>query len=83
MAGQRRKRVYLYLFNDDNNAIAYVDDILRTICNKNPIAAAQIIRIVETTGRCQVTSGFEPAIFHIYALLVKAGLIVKLTEKQI
>ena len=83
MAGQRRKRIYLYLFDDDYNSIAYVDHILRAVCNKNPIVAAQIIQIVETTGRCQVSSGFEPAIFRIYASLVKAGLIVKLTEKQI
>jgi len=83
MAGRRRKRIYLYLFDDDYNAIPYVDHILRVACNKNPIVAAQIIQIVEANGKCQVLSGFEPAIFRIYALLIKAGLIVKLTEKQI
>ncbi len=79
----RRKRIYLYLYNDDYNAVTYVDHILRTACNKNPIVSAQIIRIVEATGKCQVMSGFEPTIFGIYAALAKAGLTVKLLDKQI
>ena len=79
----RRKRIYLYLYNDDYNAVTYVDHILRTACNKNPIVSAQIIRIVEATGKCQIMSGFEPTIFGIYASLAKAGLTVKLLDKQI
>jgi ATP-dependent Clp protease adapter protein ClpS len=83
MARQRRKRIYLYLYNDDYNAVTYVDHILQTACNKNPIVSAQIIQIVEATGKCQVMSGFEPTIFSIYAGLAKAGLTVKLLDKQI
>tara|TARA_R110000751_G_scaffold277916_1_gene379648 strand:+ start:347 stop:598 length:252 start_codon:yes stop_codon:yes gene_type:complete len=83
MPRQRRRRIYLYLYNDDYNAVSYVDHILRVACNKNPIAAAQIIQIVENVGKCQVMSGFEPMIFNMYAVLAKAGLTVKLLDKQI
>jgi len=79
----RRKRIYLYLYNDDYNAVTYVDHILRSACNKNPIVSTQIIHVVEATGKCQVMSGFEPTIFNIYAALAKAGLNVKLLDKQI
>lgn len=79
----KRKRIYLYLYNDDYNAVSYVDHTLRMACNKNPIVSAQIIRIVEDVGKCQVMSGFEPTIFNVYAALAKAGLNVKLLDKQI
>lgn len=78
----KRKRIYLWLYNDDYNAANYVQYILQTACNLNPVTATQLITICEAKGCCQVMSGFEPGIFGVYTTLVKAGLKVKLLDKK-
>ena len=75
----RRKRIHLYLLNDDINEFHYVIEILQTfipMCNS--LRAEQIAHIVHKAGRCDVYSGFAPEIYLIYSNLRKSGLNVEL-----
>ena len=75
----RRKRIHLYLLNDNINAFQYVIEILQMfipMCNS--LHAEQIAHIVHKSGRCDVYSGFAPEIYLIYSNLKKAGLNVEL-----
>ena len=77
----RRKRMNLYLLNDDKNSFEYVMEVLKAyvpMCNS--LRAEQIAHIVHKAGRCDVYSGFAPEIYQLYAYLQKAGLDIQLRE---
>ena len=78
---KRRKRLELYLLNDDYNTVNYVIDVLSThlpMCNE--LQAEQIAMITNNTGQCKIYSGFPPHIYQLYAYIQKAGLDVQLRE---
>jgi len=77
----RRKRMKLYLLNDNENSFEYVMQSLQSfipMCNS--LRAEQIAMIVHNTGECSIYSGFAPEIYMIYALFQKAGITVQIRE---
>mgnify|MGYP001960209157 CR=1 FL=1 len=75
----RRKRMSLYLMNDDVNSFDNVIYILSNylpMCNS--LRAEQIARLVHKSGECHIHTGFPPEIYILYAQIQKAGLQVKL-----
>jgi len=78
---RRRKRMELYLLNDDINSFDYVMTsltLLLPMCNS--LRAEQIAMIVDNTGECSVYSGFAPEIYMLYAHFQKLGLTVQIRE---
>tara|TARA_R110001592_G_C13005138_1_gene736265 strand:- start:102 stop:392 length:291 start_codon:yes stop_codon:yes gene_type:complete len=78
---RRRKRMKLYLLDDNENSFQYVIETLRSfipMCNS--LRAEQIAMIVHNTGECSIYSGFAPEIYMIYAMFQKAGLQVQIRE---
>ena len=77
----RRKRMKLYLIDDNKNTFDYVIDSLTAfvpMCNS--LRAEQIAMIVHNTGECSIYSGFAPEIYMIYTAFMKAGLNVEIRE---
>ena len=77
----RRKKMELYLLNDNNNSFDFVIQSLRSfvpMCNQ--LRAEQIAMIVHNTGECHIYSGFSPEIYMIYAAFQKYGLTVQIRE---
>ena len=75
----RRKRMSLYLLNDNENSFDFVIYILQKVLPMcNPLRAEQIAQLVHESGECHIHSGFPPDIYMIYAQLQKQGLQVKL-----
>ena len=78
---RRRKRLELYLLNDDYNSFDYVIDILSLhlpMCNS--LQAEQLAMIASNVGEVRMYSGFAPEIYQLYAYLQKAGLDLQLRE---
>ena len=78
---KRRKRMRVYVLNDNHNSFDYVINALTSfipMCNS--MRAEQIAMIVHNTGECCVYSGFAPEIYLIYAGLQKAGLRVQVRD---
>ncbi len=78
---RRRKRMYLYLLNDDTNSFEYVITSLTTflpMCNS--LRAEQIAMIVHNAGECNIYSGFAPDIYLLYTHFQKAGLNAQIRE---
>jgi|TARA_R110000851_G_scaffold170809_1_gene317179 ATP-dependent Clp protease adaptor protein ClpS len=79
---QRRKRLHLYLLNDDTNSVEYVVNILMYLCNHNTFQAEQCALITHTVGKCHIYSSLNGAeILVIYETLLKSGLNVELKDK--
>jgi len=77
----RRKRMKLYLLNDNENSFEYVMQSLQSfipMCNS--LRAEQIAMIVHNAGECCIFSGFSPDIYVIYTAFQKAGLSVQIRE---
>jgi ATP-dependent Clp protease adapter protein ClpS len=77
----RRKRMNLYLLNDNKNSFEYVIESLKSyvpMCNS--LRAEQIAMIVHNTGECSIYSGFAPEIYLIYTAFQKSGLLVQIRE---
>jgi len=71
----RRKRVYLYLLNDNYNAMEYVMRCLMTTLPQcNSLRAEQLAMIAHNTGECLIYSSLTPTIYVMYAQLQKLGL---------
>ena len=78
---RRRKRMKLYLLDDNENSFQYVIETLRSFIPMcNTLRAEQIAMIVHNTGECSIYSGFAPEIYMIYAMFQKAGLQVQIRE---
>ena len=78
---RRRKRMHLFLINDDTKSFDYVIDSLTSfipMCNK--LRAEQMAMITNNTGECSIYSGFSPEIYLIYTAFVKVGLTVEIRE---
>jgi len=78
---RRRKRMYLYLMDDNYNSFDNVIEILTSflpMCNS--LRAEQIAMIVHNTGECSIYSGFAPEIYILYAGMQKSGLTVQIRE---
>jgi len=72
---KKRKRVYLYLLNDDYNAMEYVIKCLMTtlpMCNS--LRAEQLAMIAHNNKECLIHSSLSPTIYVIYAQLQKLGI---------
>ena len=77
----RRKRMNLYLLNDDKNSFEYVIESLRQFVPMcNALRAEQIAMIVHNTGECSIYSGFAPEIYMIYTAFQKSGISVQIRE---
>ena len=77
----KRKRMQLYLLNDDKNSFQYVIRVLTSVlplCNS--LRAEQIARLVDTSGECEIYSGFPPEIYLLYANLQKLGLTAQIRQ---
>ena len=78
---RRRKRMQLYLLNDDVNSFDYVITSLTTLLPMcNTLRAEQIAMIVHNNNECNIYSGFAPEIYILYANLQKIGLKVQIRE---
>ena len=78
---RRRKRMNLYLKNDDKNSFDYVMQSLMSFLPMcNILRAEQIAMIVHNTGECSIYSGFAPEIYLIYTSFQKSGLDVEIRE---
>lgn len=78
---RRRKKMFLYLINDNENSFEYVIDCLASfvpMCNK--LKAEQIAMITNNVGECSIYSGFAPDIYLIYTAFIKTGLNVEIRE---
>jgi ATP-dependent Clp protease adapter protein ClpS len=78
---RRRKRMQLYLLNDDYNSFDHVIQSLTTllpICNT--LRAEQIAVTVDSAGECSIYTGFAPEIYLLYAHFQKLGLNVQIRE---
>ena len=83
MKTKRRKRLHLYLLNDDENTFEHVTSTLMNSCDHNYFQACQCAHLVHTTGRAEVKSGFVPEIFAIYLQLTLFGLNVELRKRKL
>ncbi len=79
----RRKRLFIYLINDEVNSFEYVHKVLMSVCMHNTFQAEQCAMITHNAGKCLVYSGLGNEPYFIYELLTKYGLTVKLTSKKL
>ncbi len=78
---KRRKKMHLYLIDDNVNTFEYVIELLSLVLPMcNTLRAEQIATIVNGSGECNIYSGFSPEIYILYARLQKAGLDVQIRE---
>jgi len=78
---RRRKRMHLYLINDNINSFDYViESIVSLIPLCNRLRAEQIAMITNNTGECSIYSGFSPEIYLLYTAFIKSGLTVQIRE---
>ena len=78
---KRRKRIFIHLKNDNINDFDYVIKCLMTLCMHNYYQAQQCALLTHNVGKCNITSGFAPEIFHLYSALIGHGLKVELKTK--
>jgi len=83
MKTKRRKRLHLYLLDDDENTFEHVITTLMQYCNHNYFQACQCASIVHTNGIIEVKSGFIPDIFAVYLRLTQQGLSVELRKDKL
>ncbi len=79
---KRRKRVTLYLHNDEFNSFESVTLLLsRYIPKCTLLRAEQLAIITHHTGCSEIYSGFSPNVYSIQANLIRSGLLVE-TKKR-
>jgi len=77
----RRKRMELYLLNDNINSFDYAMQSLTDLLPMcNTLRAQQIVLLVDGHGECCIYSGFAPEIYVLYAGFQKLGLKVQIRE---
>ncbi len=77
----RRKRMELYLLNDDVNSFDYVIQSLTDLLPMcNILRAQQIALLVDGRGECSIYSGFAPEIYILYATFQKLGLNMQIRQ---
>jgi len=78
-----RKRIYLYLLNDNHNSVEYVIKSLMTVlplCNS--LRAEQMSLITHNNGECLIHHSLNSAIYVMYAQLQKLGLSVDVRHSK-
>ena len=71
----RRKRIYLYLLDDDYNTMEYVMKSLMVILPMcNSLRAEQLAMITHNNGECLIHTSLNSTIYVMYAQLQKLGL---------
>ena len=79
---KRRKRLYLYLIDDDYNTFENVMYALQTVLpDCNSLLAEQIAMITHNAGQAELYSGFGNDVYVKYARLQKLGLNVDIKTK--
>jgi ATP-dependent Clp protease adapter protein ClpS len=79
---KRRKRLHLYLIDDDYNTFENVIYALQAVLpNCNSLLAEQIAMITHNTGEAELYSGFGNDVYIKYAQLQKLGLNVDIRTK--
>ncbi len=79
----RRKRLFIYLINDEVNSFEYVHKVLMSVCMHNTFQAEQCAMITHEAGKCHIHSALGTDAYLIYEVLLKNGLTVKLTHKKL
>ena len=79
----RRKRLFIYLMNDNFNTVEYVMKVLQSILGHNVYQAEQCAMITHNAGQCLVHSAFAKEAYLLFDMLQKHGLTVKLTQKKL
>jgi len=75
---KRRKKVSLFLYNDDYNSLEYVVEVLSRFVPKcNKLRSEQLAIMAHNKGCIQICSGFSPEIYQIQSNLIRVGLIVE------
>ncbi len=78
---RRRKRMELYLINDEVNSFDYAIEALTSLLPLcNTLRAQQIVLLTDGRGECQIYSGFAPEIYIIYANFQKLGFNVEIRQ---
>ena len=79
---KRRKRLHLYLIDDDYNTF---DNVIYSLQNVlpmcNALTAEQMAMIVHNVGQVEIYSGFGNDVYIKYAQLQKLGLNVDIKTK--
>ena len=78
-----RKRIYLYLLNDNHNSVEYVIKSLMTVlpvCNS--LRAEQLALITHNNGECLLRDSLNSSIYIMYASLQKLGLSVDVRHSK-
>jgi len=78
---QRRKRLHIYLLNDDENSFEYVVKVLMALCGHNVFQAEQCALLTHNTGTSHVYTGLGVQPILLYEALLKHGLNVELKTK--
>jgi ATP-dependent Clp protease adapter protein ClpS len=74
---KRRKRLHLYLIDDDHNTMDHViDSIQHVLPSCNILTAEQIAVTTHAAGKAEMYSGFGNDVYIKYAQLQKLGLTV-------
>ncbi len=79
---KRRKRLHLYLIDDDYNTfdnVMYALQQVLPMCNE--LLAEQMAMIVHNAGEAEIYSGFGNDVYIKYAQLQKLGLNVDIKTK--
>jgi len=79
----RRRRLFVYLLDDNVNSFEYVHKVLMAVCNHNTYQAEQCALITHHSGKCLVFSGLGVDPIMVYEHLSKHGLNVELKNKKI
>lgn len=80
---KRRKRLHLYLLDDEVNSFEYVIKALMTVCGHNYYQAEQCAMITHNNQLCHIFSGLGNEPIYMYETLLKHGLTVKLKNKKL
>ena len=79
---KRRKRLHLYLIDDDFNSFDNVIYALQTVLpDCNALLAEQMAMITHNAGKAELYSGFGNDVYIKYAQLQKLGLNVDIRTK--
>jgi len=80
----RRKRIHLYLLDDNTNSFEYVINVLVHVCNMNALQAEQCALLTHSTGKSHIytsLNGVEALV--TYETLLKSGLNIQLNTKKL
>jgi ATP-dependent Clp protease adaptor protein ClpS len=80
---KRRKRLHLYLLNDEENSFEYVIKVLMALCGHNYYQAEQCAMITHNNGKSHIYTGLGVQPILLYEALLKHGLNVELKNKKL